>query len=171
MSESRYQRKLQTHPRRARKEKTRARAIKTKTNSKTQNLSLSLSRARARARVKKRIALKKRTKLSPHPPCSIDRCVRESPNRTIFSRRDVNPISVLLFVFFWGEDVPNKAGVWDFFIFFFGSEISFFPQLLRFSYESDRKNGFSRSRCTGSEPGTPENLAELEMSRIRNEQN
>ena len=34
----------------------------------------------------------RRTKLSPHPPCSIARCVKESPNRTIFSRRDVNPM-------------------------------------------------------------------------------
>lgn len=109
---------FKTHPRRARKEKTRARrAIKTKKlNSKTQNLSLSPRACMcARARVKKKITLKKRTKLSPHPPCSIDRCVRESPNRTIFSRRDVNPISVLLFLCFFlrktsgGEILSPKA--------------------------------------------------------------
>ena len=39
----------------------------------------------------------------------------------------------------------------------------------RFSIESDSKNSFSRSRCVGSEPGIHENLAELEMSTIRNE--
>ena len=40
---------------------------------------------------------------------------------------------------------------------------------MRFSIESDSKNSFSRSRSIGSEPGAMENLAELEMSRIRNE--
>jgi hypothetical protein len=93
---------FKTHPRRARKEKTRARrAIKTNKKTKFKNSkSLSLSaRVHACTRETKKITLKKRTKLSPHPPCSIDRCVRESPNRTIFSRRDVNPISVLLFFF------------------------------------------------------------------------
>lgn len=95
---------FKTHPRRARKEKTRARrAIKTNKKTKFKNSkSLSLSaRVHACTRETKKITLKKRTKLSPHPPCSIDRCVRESPNRTIFSRRDVNPISVLLFLCFF----------------------------------------------------------------------
>ena len=39
-----------------------------------------------------------------------------------------------------------------------------------FSNESDSKSSFSRSRSIGSKPGAMENLAEFEMSRIRNEQ-
>ena len=45
----------------------------------------------------------------------------------------------------------------------------FHKQKLRFSNESESKNSFSRSRCVGSEPGIHENLAQLEMSTIRNE--
>ena len=98
-----------TREERARKKRERVRErerSKQKLNSKTQNFSLS----RARVHAWKKITRKRRTKLSPHPPCSIDRCVRESPNRTIFSRRDVNPISVLniykklFFSFFFFED-------------------------------------------------------------------
>ena len=59
----------------------------------------------------------------------------------------------------------------DFSDFFADPEILFFQSNLRFSIETDSKNSFSRSRSIGSEPGALENLAELEMSRIRNEQN
>ena len=38
-----------------------------------------------------------------------------------------------------------------------------------FSIKYCSKNSFSSSRCIGSEPGINENLADLEMSRIRNE--
>ena len=54
-------------------------------------------------------------------------------------------------------------------IFVAGSEISNLPLNFRLSIESDGKNSFSRSRCIGSGPGIHENLAELEMSRVRNE--
>ena len=51
----------------------------------------------------------------------------------------------------------------------FGLWIFCFPLKFRFAIESDSKNSFSRSRCIGSEPGIHENLAQLEMSTIRNE--
>ena len=63
----------------------------------------------------------------------------------------------------------KKVLIGKFFFFFSGPEISFFLLNFRFSIESDSKNNFSRSRCIGSEPGIHENLAELELSTIRNE--
>ena len=59
--------------------------------------------------------------------------------------------------------VAQKKENWNFSIFFSGSEISTFQLKLRFSIESDSKNGFSRSRCIGSEPGTHENLADFQI--------
>ena len=81
-------------------------------------------------------------------------------------------VRLLIYTEFISNSSPKRVliRIFEIFsIFLSGSEISNFPSKLRFSYESDSKNSFSRSRCVGSEPGIHENLARLEMSTIRNE--